>query len=243
MLYRTWEWQRRRVLHVHLVLPYGTTGEQAATDEYVSRLHQAARRHGFGYVLGGDRDDEPSWYYPPRVKQMDLNAVAAYVSKYVSKAGDSRDGMVNVARSAGMRGSVLYIAPQLMRASGVTMTTLRARRRIYGKYPWARGSRRAWSEACVVDAVQQGHAPLTQEAVEAIRHQCRTSIPGMIRTEVRGALRAPTRAPEPPGLGGYGPRATLPGRRLFVGLASVLLRVPEPPELGWLRCCVGEIVG
>ena len=240
VLYRTWEWQRRRVLHVHLVLPYGTKAERAATGDYVRRLWLAARDHGFGFVLGGDRDDEPGWSRPPKVKAMEVNAVAAYVSKYVSKAGDARNGMRSVARAAGMRGSVLHIAPKLLAASGVSMTTLRNRRRIWGRYPWARSSRRCWQEACVVDAVQRGHAPLSPDGVEAIRAACARGVPGRISLGARDPLREPTRAPEPLGLGGYDPWRTLPGRVLGAVLASSSVHVPEPENLGWIRT---EVVG
>lgn len=235
VLYRTWEWQKRRVKHLHLVVPYGTPAEQAATDEYVSRLHAAARRHGFGFVLGGDRDDEPSWEYPPRVKRMDVNAVAAYVSKYVSKAGDASNGMVSMARAAGMRGSVLYIAPALLQRSGVSMTTLRARRRIHGRYPWARASRRGWEAARVVDAVQRGRPPLTQEAVDAIREVAEQGTPTYVLDHESGRLTTPTVAPAPAGLAGHAPREPTGRWVVHVALASVLLRVPEDEDLGWWR--------
>lgn len=241
ILYRTWEWQKRRVKHLHLVVPYGTVAEKAATDEYVSRLHGAARRHGFGFVLGGDSDDEPSWTHPPRVKEMDVNAVAAYVSKYVSKAGTAQDGMVSVARSAGMRGSVLYIAPHLLQRSGVSMTSLRARRRIVGRWPWAASSQRSWEAARVVDAVQKGRSPLTEAAIDAIRQHAEDHPPCMVLEHATGALTRPTVAPMPPGTAGYAARD--PGARivLHLELASVLLRVPEPEHLGAWRTEVVNI--
>lgn len=243
VLYRTWEWQRRRVLHLHVVLPYHDDASRAATDSYVAELHQRSRQHGFGYILAGDRNETPGWDRPPTVKTMDVNATAAYVSKYVSKAGDSRDGMVNVARAAGMRGSVLYIAPHLLKASGVSMVTLQNRRRIWAKWPWARTSRRCWQEATVVDAVQRGRSPLTPGAVAAIREACTRGVPGRLSFGVRDPLAEPTRAPEPAGLAGYDPRPVLPGRVLWVGLASVLDRVYDGVDLGQLREDVQLIAG
>jgi hypothetical protein len=241
VLYRTWEWQKRRVKHLHLVVPYGTEAEQAATDEYVSRLHAAARRHGFGFVLGGDSQDEPSWAYPPRVLRMEVNAVAAYVSKYVSKAGNPSNGMVSIARAQGMRGSVLYVAPHLLQRSGVSMTSLRSRRRIVSRWPWAKSSERSWEAARVVDAVQRGRPPLTEAAVATIRAHAEDHPPTYVLEHATGALTTPTVAPMPPGTGGYAARD--PGGRvvLHLVLASVLLRVPEPENLGSWRTEVTEV--
>jgi hypothetical protein len=243
LLYRTWEWQRRRVLHLHVVLPYHDDATRAATDAYVRQLWERARAHGFGFILGGDKGDTPGWDAPPKVKTMDVNATAAYVSKYVSKAGDSRNGMVSVARAAGMRGSVLYIAQPLLKASGVTMVTLQNRRRIWAKYPWARASRRTWQEATVVDAVQRGRAPLTPGAVAVIRDATTRGVPGRLSVGVREALVRPTRAPEPAGLSGHPPRRVLPGRVVSLSLASVLDRVYDGVDLGQLRTDVWGIVG
>lgn len=241
LLYRTWEWQRRRVLHNHVVVPYGTPEEVAATDAYVQRLHELAPRWGFGFILTGEKGATPTADGPAPVKRMDVNAVAAYVSKYVSKAGDSRNGMVGVARAAGMRGSVLYVAQHLLRDSGVSMTTLRNRRRIVGRYPFARTGRRGWQEAVLVDSVQRGRAPLTQTAVETIRGLAGRGVPGHLWDRATGEVLALTRAPEPPGLAGHEPYAVDPRRGWGVGLASVLLRVPEPEDLGWIRTEVTDV--
>lgn len=241
LLYRTWEWQRRRVLHNHLVLPYGTPEEVAATDAYVANLHALAPQYGFGFILGGDREERPSADHPPKVKRMDVNAVAAYVSKYVSKAGDTRNGMVDVARAAGMRGSVLYIAPHLLLASGVSMTTLRNRRRVWGKYPFARTGRRGWQEAVLVDSVQRGRAPLTEGAIQAIRGRAATGVPGYLFDAATGVQIALVRAPEPEGQAGWDPWPVDERAAWGVGLASVLLHVPEPPELGWIRTEVTDV--
>lgn len=241
ILYRTWEWQRRRVLHNHVVVPYGTPEEVAATDAYVANLHRLAPAHGFGYILGGDRDESPSADRPPTVKRMDVNAVAAYVSKYVSKAGDSRNGMVGVARAAGMRGSVLYVAQHLLRESGVSMTTLRNRRRIWGRYPFARTGQRGWQEAVLVDTVQRGRAPLSQEAIEQIRGLAARGVPGHLWDRATGEVLSLTRAPRPEGLAGWDPHPVVERRGWGVGLASVLLRVPEPENLGWIRTEVTDV--
>lgn len=235
VLYRTWEWQKRRVKHLHVVVPYGTPDEVAATDRYVADLHRLSRDHHFGFILGGDRNDEPNWDAPPPVKRMDVNAVAAYVSKYVSKAGNPSDGMVSIARAQGMRGSVLYVAPHLLQRSGVSMTSLRARRRIVGRYPWATASQRSWEAARVVDAAQRGRPPLTEGAIATIRAHAEDHPPTYVLEHATGALTTPTGAPMPPGTLGYAARD--PGGRvvLHLELASVLLRVPEVENLGWWR--------
>ena len=46
-----------------------------------------------------------------------------------------KEGMVGVAQRTATRGSVLYIARALGQITGVTMTSLRARRRVATKYP------------------------------------------------------------------------------------------------------------
>lgn len=241
VLYRTWEWQRRRILHVHIVLPFGTPQERYATTMFVRALWERSRDHGFGFVLGGERGDRPSWDRPPPIARVGVNAIAAYVSKYVSKAGSTRNGMVNVARAAGMRGSVLYVAPRLLRESGVSMTTLRSRRAVVSRFPWALSSRRSWAAACVVHGFQRGHAPLTQQAVDALRREAEGGEGTYLLGGAEERAVEPTRAPEPLGLSGYAPRPVRPGRVVCVALAPVLLRVSEPENLGWWRTDVAAI--
>lgn len=235
VLFRSWEYQKRGALHLHLVMPYGTPEERRVTDLYVWNLWSAARLHGFGFVLGGDRDETPGWTRAPTVVPADGPAAARYVAKYVASTGAGKEGMVAVAQRTAQRGSILYVSPTLTRRSGVTMTSLRARRRIWGRYPRARLSRREWEVACLLDAVQAGRAPLTPEAKDTIRRLClRTGATLWVDAE-DGVAEAPTAAPAP--LKAVEDRTPWAGpRRAVVGrLASVLLRDPDAPWLGPTR--------
>lgn len=235
LLMRSWEYQKRGALHLHLVLPYGTHDERRAVNLYVHNLWSCARDDGFGYVLGGDRDETPSWTRPPRVAPAEGASAARYVAKYVASTGAGKEGMVGVAQQTAMRGSVLYIARALGAVSGVTMTSLRARRRVATKYPESGATRSSWESACLVDAIQSGRPPLTPEAVRALRRVC--GAPGVVGwvDPTDGVLEPPTRAAVPLGASEDRTPWAGPRRAVAVVLAPVLLGDPDPGPLGPTR--------
>lgn len=234
--YRSWEYQKRKLLHAHLVLPYGTWEERWCTDLYLHRLYTLAASYDFGYVLGGDTDHNPARDGEPVVKPAGGAEVARYVCKYVASVGSGKDSMASVAQRTSKRGSVLYIDPRLMRASGVSMSTLRARRRIWARHPWARETRSAWRVACTIDALQRGNAPLTRASEDGVREQSSTRPGTRYVLGATGEVVTPTPAPPPlSAVDDVGPAAA-PEEFVVVVLASVWLGDPERPELGPVRC-------
>lgn len=232
LLFRAWEYQKRGLLHVHPVLPWGSYVERTATRRYLRNLWSLAREEGFGFVLGGDAEEAPGWDRPPRVKPADRAAAVRYVASYVSSVGGRKGGMASVAKRTATRGSVLHVSRRLTAASGVTMTTLRARRRIWGRYPWARSSKAAWDAARMVDAVQRGRPPLTPDAEAAIRALSQDRGCSWWVDMGEGALGAPSAAPAPLGTPSVLPRPPDPTRVAVLGLAPVRLPDPLRPDLG-----------
>lgn len=232
---RSWEYQKRGALHLHLVLPWGTPEERRVTTLYVHNLWSCARAHGFGYVLGGDAEDQPTWRHAPRIAPADGPGAARYVAKYVASTGAGKEGMIGVAQQTATRGSVLYIARPLGEASGVTMTSLRSRRRVATKYPGAAETRTRWEAACLVDAIQAGRPPLDGPSVAALRRAAATpGVVGWVDPD-DGILEPPTPAAVP--LGAKEDRVPYagPGRVVVAALAPVLLGDSDPGPLGPTR--------
>lgn len=235
LLMRSWEYQKRGALHLHLVLPFSTLEERRAVKLYVYNLWSCARDEGFGYVLGGDTAEVPSWERAPRVAPAEGASAARYVAKYVASTGAGKEGMIGVAQQTATRGSVLYISRTLGAVTGVTMGSLRARRRVATKYPGSGETTTRWGAACLVDAIQAGRPPLTPGAVLALRAACRApGVVGWVDPE-DGVLEPPTRAAVP--LTAKEDRRPYAGpRRAVVAvLAPVLLGDPDPGPLGPTR--------
>lgn len=232
VLFRSWEFQKRGVLHLHLVVPYGTPAERRVTDLYVQNLHLGARQHGFGYVMGGDKSRRARWDRMPRVKPADGPAAARYVCKYVAATGAGKEGMWHVAKATATRGSVLYISATLTRASGINMTKLRNRRRVWARFRDDDGEVPDWDACCLADSVQRGRPPLTRASMERVRKAARLTSAGSWVDVETGEVRDATEAPRPRENGRTGPPRPKGAARLALALAPVLLPDPKRPWLG-----------
>lgn len=232
VLYRVWEYQKRGVLHVHIVVPMGSWGERCASRRYLRALCDLRDTYGFGYVLGGDASEEAGSRRYPTLARVPRDRAARYVAKYVSATGAGKESMQHTARRTASRGSVLFVSPWLTRQSGVTNTTLRNRRRIWARYPWARDSAAGWRAARLVDAVQRGRPPLTRDAVLALRRGALRWRPDRWVDTRTGQCGGLTAAPCPLSADrNLKPRPT-DGGDLQVALASVLDGVSHEPWLG-----------
>lgn len=239
VLFRAWEYQKRGLLHAHIVVPMGTPVQETASRLYLANLWSYARAHTFGYVLGGTKGTGTNWSTPPVLARASGKDAARYVCKYVASVGAGKEGMRDTARRTAQRGSVLYVARSLTRASGVTMTGLRNRRRIWGRYPWARAGGEAWEQARLIEAAQVGRPRLTDQAVQRIRLALSRTQACLLRVAGGGEVYSRIPAPPPPQNG----RTPLPGppRTGVVDavLAPVLLRVPEGGSRGlYATVCV-----
>lgn len=235
LLFRSWEYQARGVLHVHLVLPYGDWRERAATRRYVADLHALSPSFGFGFVLGGDRTERPSRRRPPSIAPAVGADAARYVCKYVCSVGGGKEGVQAVAARTATRGSVLYIAQHLTQASGVTMRSLRNRRRVVARFPWALDSPEDWESARLAHAATVGRPPLSQEARQCLEAAVRSTRATVATVAGEAGELQATDAATPPSMLPF-LRAQKPRRRLVhLPLAHVLDGDPLRPELGPLR--------
>jgi hypothetical protein len=143
---REWEFQRRGVLHVHVVVPMATPLERLASQVYANALDELRHRHGFGYVDRGRRTRKGS-VWRRMLEVVPQERAARYLAKYV--AGVKRDGRLAITETVlhpDVPGHVVYVGRHLTRATGCTMRSLRLRRRAFtltdratllGLDPWA----------------------------------------------------------------------------------------------------------
>lgn len=117
LLVRVWEEQKRGVLHVHVVLGYSTPADRAAARLYVQELSDVAERYGFGFV---DR----------KLKQWSAGS-AAYLSSYFVRGRNRKASITETVLSENVPDRVFYVRPALMQASGVSMRSLRLKRRMW----------------------------------------------------------------------------------------------------------------
>jgi hypothetical protein len=113
---RVWQAQARGVAHVHVVVPAVVAG-----DLYAKPLMELAPHYDFGEENDGGRVGHSA-------------AVAAYLSGYLSRPGDSFDvprkrDLAEIAATVPRR--QVYISPHLTRRSGATMRTARLVRSLW----------------------------------------------------------------------------------------------------------------
>lgn len=240
LLFRSWEYQKRGALHLHLVVPYDTPDRRRFTDLYVHNLWAEHDLFHFGWIHGGDRNEKLQGYRPPSIVPADGPAAARYVCKYVASTGAGKGSMVEVAQRTAQRGSVLYISPSLTSASGINMTKLRSRRRIVGRMPWALKSHEEWKAACLVDSIQRGRPPLTEEAVQTIRRAVRATGAALWVDTKTGEVHTPTEAPPPRDMARTCHLRERDGERLDPELVAVLLPDPTRPWLGPIRTVIED---
>lgn len=111
---KDWERQERGVLHLHLVVPYGTPRERARADTYVAAVKERGAAYGFGYAD----------LKRPAEGGHGGAAAAIYAGKYVAKA--TGEAMAAVRRP-------IYVGAFLTAISGTTMRALRWCRYLWRK--------------------------------------------------------------------------------------------------------------
>lgn len=126
LVLRAWEYQRRGVLHMHVVLGMGSAAERAAAHVYVQALDELRQAHDFGYVDRG------------RMKQgrrhlelVPATRAARYLAKYLAPIavvdGEGR-GKLSLAETVvrpDVPPLVVYVSPKLTVQTGCTMRFLR----------------------------------------------------------------------------------------------------------------------
>lgn len=230
--FKAWEYQKRGVLHLHLVVPMGTPRQAAHSTALVAALAALAPAYGFGYVDRGKLPDSGRRQSARRLVPVEPGRAAAYVAGYLSGVGIGKGGIYEVAQAQGVPGALLYVSRKLTSASGVTMRSLKARRRVVCRYPDALKSAEHWAAACVVDGIDRSRPPLPADLRAALLQRALAEGWTSVVDIETGEQRAATAAPCPPGL--LGGNAVIPrrSRRGLLRLDSVLHRADDSPS-GW----------
>lgn len=221
LLMKAWEYQKRGVLHLHLIVPMGTAAHRAVSTAYVRALAAGAPRHRFGFV---DRGKLPE--SGPRTSARQLEAVAPgraalYCCAYIGGDAVGKGGISEVAKRQGVKGQVLYITPSLMKASGVTMRGLRNRRTVLMQWPGAGANQETWYYACRLDHLRRGRPPFSPETRRALFAQVLTMRPSRIIDLETGEAERPDQVPPPPQLPGGDEKVPRSTADLLVRLDSV----------------------
>lgn len=121
MLTRTWEMQRRGVLHAHPVLAFTTAEEQIAARAYLKHLAFYAPMYGFGFV-------------ERKQKVMAARSAAAYLSSYFVTGSKKKATLQESVTNPHMPRSIIYVSPRLSMVTGCTMRRLRMVRYLHVRW-------------------------------------------------------------------------------------------------------------
>jgi hypothetical protein len=127
MVAREWEFQRRGVLHMHVVVPMATALERECSHLYNQALEELAPAAGFGWIDRGKHQGR---------KRRELVAVpqgqaARYLAKYIASVDGSKLRLSETVLHPDVPPHVTYVARSLTTATGCTMRSLRKRREDY----------------------------------------------------------------------------------------------------------------
>lgn len=126
---RTWEYQKRGVLHVHVVLGAATLAERHGAHAYVAELASRRAEHDFGFV---DRGKKRSPTGRRLLEVIPAERAARYVAKYLSPLdGAGKPTLSETVTRRDVPPHVLYVSRDLTAVTGVTMRSLRWRRRCF----------------------------------------------------------------------------------------------------------------
>jgi hypothetical protein len=127
---QSWEFQKRGVLHKHVIVPMATAADIAASHEYVRALDDMRHRHGFGFVDRGRRSGRGPW--GRRLGVVPQQRAARYLAKYI--AAVEQDGKLALSETVThpeVPGHVVYVSRRLSARTGCTMRSLRLARLIH----------------------------------------------------------------------------------------------------------------
>lgn len=197
LLWKTWELQRRGVLHLHLVVPCGSPAERAASEAYVAELALEAAWHRFGFVDKGKLDHGATRTSARRLEAIAPHRAAAYLAAYVTGSGAGKEGIAQVARERAVPGAIVYVTQALLARSGVTMRSLRDRRRVVCRYGVDGSDLNAWQAACLLDAFERSQPPLTAGERGALLAVATAAEWSRLISPETGQTWTPTKAPAP----------------------------------------------
>ena len=141
-LAHAWEHQKRGALHMHVIVPMGTEGQDAWGTNvdarwyryYVAALDELAPSYGFGFV-----DDHPINGGKPRPAR----EAAAYLSSYLISGRAEKATITETVRSRVVPSVVVYVSAKLTTKTFCTMRNLRRGRRVF-MWRCGKAERQGW---------------------------------------------------------------------------------------------------
>lgn len=119
----TWEYQRRGVLHKHIVCGLDSAREQAAAHTYALELERLGGSYGFGFVSDSGRG--PTWRRRG-LQQIAAERASRYVAKYLSPLDSTgKPSMSETVTHVDVPPLVAYVSRALTLQTGCTMRFLR----------------------------------------------------------------------------------------------------------------------
>jgi hypothetical protein len=134
-----WEPQKRGAPHVHPVLRARTEAQRIAIRVYQGHLERLAPSHGFGFV---DRKWE---------NMGSINAAAYLASYFITGKGEKAALRQNLG-DPNLPTRLLWVAPRLLQACGVSMRILRRVRRLWAAMHGLIEFPTSWSEHELAEA-------------------------------------------------------------------------------------------
>lgn len=124
---RTWEYQRRGALHVHVVVGVNSAREMAGAHAYAAELARLRGAHDFGFVDRGRRVGGRRC-----LEVIPAERASRYVAKYLSPLGaDGKPTLSETVTRRDVPPQVVHVSRRLTCKTGVTMRSLRWRRRCW----------------------------------------------------------------------------------------------------------------
>jgi hypothetical protein len=216
LIARAFEPQARGVLHVHVVVPYGTDDQRCVTELLLQELVRHAGDFAFGFVDRGRMVQQPDGRWARELPIIPPGEAAGYVAGYLagSKPGDR--GIAEVARMGAVVGPILHVSSELKRRSGVSMRSLRARRRVLGRCGGHCDDPEEWLVQCQLDALERGVAPLDAWSELTVRSALVEGSATVVVDAATGEVIPPSQAPFPGRSGGCAELLALQRRAIAV---------------------------
>lgn len=129
MLAWCWQYQERGALHKHAILGMETATERASAHAYLLAMDTLRHKYGFGFV--SDTRKSGKW------RRIGLESIAQiragrYLARYLVKPGAGGEPeLTETVTRADVPPLVVYVSRKLTSRTGITMRTLRLRRRAW----------------------------------------------------------------------------------------------------------------
>jgi hypothetical protein len=123
---RTWEYQKRGALHVHVIVGVATALELAGAHAYANHLARLRGLHDFGFVDRGRRTGSRR-----ALEVVPAERAARYMAKYLAPIRGGKLTLSETAQRRDVPPHVLHISRVLTAKTGVTMRSIRWRRRCF----------------------------------------------------------------------------------------------------------------